>query len=167
MLEILAVSALTVPISVAPQPFGSSIVHPRSGVLSSQTQRNPSESCDSLSQRAQKWLFVILLSCPLWQLAESVCGQSSPGGLTLPMGGSLNDQVNNTEIWLESFDRSYTNRRPEHAAFRRGACPECTSGRELSSLPSREPSAERDLRGGRFDHWEMNCRTHPSGGTAL
>jgi len=60
MLEILAVSALTVPISVAPKPFGSNIVHPRSGVLSSQIQRNPSESCDSLSQREQKWLFVIL-----------------------------------------------------------------------------------------------------------
>lgn len=53
--------------------FGGKIVNPRNEVLSTQIQLNPSNSFESLSQRVQKWLFVILLNCLLWPLAQSVC----------------------------------------------------------------------------------------------
>lgn len=69
MYEIITVAVLKISISVVHKTFGSKIVNPRNGVLSTQIQLNPSNSFESLSQRVQKWLFVILLNCLLWQLA--------------------------------------------------------------------------------------------------
>ena len=73
MHEIITVAVLKVSISVVPQTFGSKTVNPRNGVTSRQIQFDPSDSFESPSQRVQKWLFVILLNCLLWQLALSVC----------------------------------------------------------------------------------------------
>lgn len=67
--EIITVAVLKISISVVHKTFGSKIVNPRNGVLSTQIQLNPSNSFESLSQRVQKWLFVILLNCLLWKLA--------------------------------------------------------------------------------------------------
>ena len=69
MHEIITVAVLKVSISVVPQAFGSKIANPRNGVRSREIQFSPSDSFESLSQRVQKWLFVILLNCLLWQLA--------------------------------------------------------------------------------------------------
>lgn len=69
MYEILLVAVFKISISVVHKTFGSKIVNPRNGVLSTQIQLNPSNSFESLSQRVQKWLFVILLNYLLWQLA--------------------------------------------------------------------------------------------------
>lgn len=69
MYEIITVAVLKISISVVHKTFGSKIVNPCNEVLSIQIQLNPSNSLESLSQRVQKWLFVILLNCLLWQLA--------------------------------------------------------------------------------------------------
>jgi len=58
----------------------------------------------------------------------------------LQMVGSLNRQMNKLKTWFYSFNRSYTNGGPEHAAASRGTCPHCTRGKKLFSLPYHEPS---------------------------
>lgn len=66
---IVLVAVLKISISVVHKIFGRKIVNPHNGVLSTQIQLNPSNSFESISQRVQKWLFVMLLNCLLWQLA--------------------------------------------------------------------------------------------------